>query len=276
MGLPMAGHLLAAGYPVAIHSRTKSKAQSLIDAGAIWKDSPADASRDAQVIFVCVTDTPDVEKVVLGNSGVVESIQPGMIVVDHSTISPITTRQISQKLADKHAHFIDAPVSGGDIGAKNATLSIMCGGEKNAFDQVKPFLEKMGKTITYCGESGSGQITKLVNQVLVLNTLMAVCEGLNFAKSAGLDLQTTLAAIGAGAGKSWQLENLGAKIIQNDFNPGFMIDLAKKDMRLILEFAKQTSIPIPASKLVYELYNKLEASSGKLGTQALFHAYSSR
>lgn len=271
MGLPMAGHLLASGNQVTVFSRTKSKANDLMSRGATWADNAADAAKNADVVFVCVTDTPDVEKVLLGERGVIHGAKPGTIVVDHSTISPTATRTMADTLAGKGVKLIDAPVSGGDVGALNATLSIMCGGDKTAFEKVRPLLEKMGKTITHCGPSGAGQITKLVNQVLVLGTLNAVCEAIRFAEKGGLDIPTTLAAVGAGAGKSWQLEMLGPKIANRDFAPGFMIDLATKDLRLVLEFAAQSGVSVATMDKVLAEYTALHGH-GRSGTQALYLA----
>ncbi len=273
MGLPMAGHLLGSGSDLVIHTRTRDKAKPLIERGAKWADSPAAVAKVADTIFVCVTDTPDVEQVLLGADGVIETASPGAIVVDHSTISPSQTRVMADRLKAKGIRLIDAPVSGGDVGARNATLSIMCGGDRTAFDQVKPLLERMGKTITHCGESGNGQLTKLVNQILVVNTLMAVCEAMLFAKKSGLDIATTLAAVGAGAAKSWQLEQLAPRMTAGDFAPGFMVDLVAKDLRLVMEFAQANDINLPATEKVQAAYARLQqAGCGREGTQALFKA----
>ena len=208
MGGPMALNLLRSGQKLRVYSRTKSRAAQVIKQGGAWTDSPAEAASGADIVFVCVTDTPDVEAVLLAPKGVIESARPGMIVVDHSTISPKATRTMAEKLAKKGATLIDAPISGGDVGAQNGTLSIMCGGDRTAFDRVEPLLRYMGRTITYCGESGSGQLTKLVNQILVSVTNMAVSEALLFAKQNGLDLTQTIAALGAarpvhGNWKTW-------------------------------------------------------------------------
>ncbi len=274
MGLPMAGHLLDAGHTLTVHSRTKSKAATLLDRGAIWADTPADAARDAEFAFVCVTDTPDVHDVLLGDAGVATSASPGTVVVDHSTISPTATREMAQALqSGRQVALIDAPVSGGDVGARNATLSIMCGGDRQAFDRVSPLLALLGKTITYCGPSGAGQVTKLMNQVLVVGTLMAVSEAIAFAKRGGLDLHTALKAVSGGAAKSWQLEQLGPKIAAGDFAPGFMVDLVRKDLRLVAEFAEQSGLQLPATSLVQQMYEIVHTlGAGREGTQALYKA----
>jgi 3-hydroxyisobutyrate dehydrogenase len=271
MGLPMAGHLLAAGHTLVVHNRTKSKADALIARGAKWADSPAEAARGADVVFICVTDTPDVEAVVLGPRGVLEAARAGMLVVDHSTISPSATRRFAEALAGKGAAFLDAPVSGGDVGAKNATLAIMVGGEAAAFDTALPLLRHMGKTITHCGPSGAGQLTKLVNQILVSVNNLATCEALNFAVRNGLDPVKTIQAVAGGAAGSWQLQNLGPRAVGGDFAPGFMIDLQQKDLRLVMQAAGESRTPVPAASLVHQLFAAAQAAGrGRDGTQALY------
>lgn len=272
MGLPMSLNLLRkTGYRLTVHSRTACKARAVLAEGATWADSPADVADRAEVIFICVTDTPDVQKVLFGQDGLIRSARKGTIIVDHSTISPTATRQFANTLASVGIDLIDAPVSGGDVGARQATLSIMCGGTKPAFDRVEPLLRQMGQTVTYTGPSGNGQLTKLVNQILVLETLLAVSEAMVFAKKSGLDLSTTLEAVGAGAARSWQLQMLGPKMIQGDFSPGFMVDLAAKDLGLVVEFARQNHIKLPVIRWVQKLYQRLQRMGcGKEGTQALF------
>ena len=271
MGLPMAGHLLAAGHPLTVHTRTRSKVGALLDRGAKWADTPAEATRQADFVFICVPDTPDVERVVLAENGIVCALKPGQIVVDHSTISPTATRKMAEVVAATGAHFLDAPVSGGDVGARNATLSIMAGGDETAFANARPLLERMGKTITWCGPAGAGQLTKLVNQILVSITNMAVCEALTFARENGLDPQKTVTAVGGGAAGSWQLTNLGPKMLAGDFRPGFMIKLQQKDLRLALEAAKERGLDLSALKLVHQLFGTaLEEGRAEEGTQALF------
>jgi len=271
MGLPMAGHLLAAGHAVTVHSRTKSKAESILAKGARWATSPAEAARESDVLFLCVTDTPDVRDVLLGEGGVIEAAREGLVVVDHSTISPTATREMSAELGKKGVTMLDAPVSGGDLGARTATLSIMVGGPEQTFASVEPLFRLMGKTITHCGETGAGQLTKLVNQILVSVTNLAVSEALVFAKSNGLDAQKTLAAVSGGAAGSWQLQNLGPRMLKGDFAPGFTIDLQQKDLRLVIEAAAQAKTPLPALALVHQLFTSAQAAGrGGDGTQALF------
>lgn len=271
MGLPMAGHLLSAGHPLIVQTRTQSRAADLLARGARWADSPQAAAASAEVVFICVPDTPDVESIVLGEHGILSAARPGLIVVDHSTISPSATRRMAEKLAEKRAFFLDAPISGGDVGARNATLSIMVGGEESAFNRVRPLLQLMGKSIVYTGSSGTGQLTKLVNQILVSVTNLAVCEALTFASKNGLDLNKTISAVSAGAANSWQLANLGPKMVARDFAPGFMIDLMQKDLRLVMHAASESATCLPASSLVHHLFTAAQAAGhGHSGTQALF------
>jgi len=218
-----------------------------------------------------VPDTPDVEAVLLGGDGVIGGANSGAIVVDHSTISPAATREMAQKLRERNITLLDAPISGGDVGAKNATLAIMVGGDASAFAKVEPLLRLMGKTITHCGDSGTGQLTKLVNQILVTVTNLATCEALTFAKKNGLDLAKTITALAGGAAGSWQWANLGPRMVKGDFAPGFMIDLQQKDLRLVMEAARDSGSPILAASLVHQLFTSAQAAGGgKEGTQALF------
>lgn len=273
MGLPMAGHLLAAGRELTVYSRTRAKAEPLLGRGAQWASSPAEVAAQADVVFICVTDTPDVQQVIQGDDGIMRSARAGLIVVDHSTISPSVTKQMAGELATHDVKLLDAPVSGGDIGARNATLAIMVGGERTAFDHMRGLLEIMGKTITYCGESGSGQLTKLVNQILVSVTELAVCEALVFARSHGLDLDQTIQAVAGGAAGSWQLSNLGPKMAAGDYAPGFMIDLQQKDLGLVLEAAKEEGLSLHAVELVHRMFARAQADGhGRHGTAALFDA----
>jgi len=271
MGNPMALNLLKAGFALTVHSRTKSKAQEVINAGAVWADTPAEAAKGKDVVITCVPDTPDVKEILLGKNGVIESAHPGLICIDMSTISPTETQEMAKTLAEKKIILIDAPVSGGQIGAIEAKLSIMAGGPKEYFEKVKPIFEAMGRTITYCGPSGFGQITKLANQIMVIHNIMSVAEGLAFAQQAGLNLQTTLDATVAGAAGSALLKTLGPKIIAGDFKPAFMVDLQVKDLRLVLEYADKINQPLPGTALVKELFTVLQSQGrGKDGTQALF------
>lgn len=271
MGAPMAARLLDAKYPLLLHTRTRSKANRLVNRGAQYAETAAQVAANSDVVLICVTDTPDVVEVIRGKDGLLASARPGLIVVDHSTISPATTQELGKELAAHGTTLLDAPVSGGDVGARNGTLSIMVGGEVAAFERVEPILRCLGATITHCGPSGSGQVTKLVNQILVSVTNMAVCEGLTFARKHGLKLEKTVAALAAGAGGSWQLNNLGPRMIAGDFRPGFSINLQQKDLRLVLQSAEQSKTSLPAASLVHQLFTAAQAAGhGKDGTQALF------
>ena len=256
---------------MAVHSRTKSKAQALLDRGATWAASPAEAAAGAEVVFICVTDTPDVREVISGKRGILNSARPELVVVDHSTISPSATREMAAELARRGTVMLDAPVSGGDVGARNATLSIMVGGDKSAYERVLPLLKLMGKTTTHIGPSGAGQLTKLMNQILVSVTNLAVCEAITFAQKNGLDAQAALAAVSGGAAASWQLSNLGPKMLSADFAPGFMVDLQQKDLRLVLEAATEAGMSPQAVQLAHALFAKAQQNGwGREGTQALY------
>jgi 2-hydroxy-3-oxopropionate reductase len=271
MGQPMAGHLLAAGNDLTVFTRTRSKAKALTSRGAKWAGSAADAASHAEVVFICVPDTPDVQAVITGDKGVAEGAKRGTIIVDHSTISPSATRAMVKELAARGIKFLDAPMSGGDVGAKNATLSIMVGGDRAAFEKVTPLLRLMGKNIIHCGASGTGQLTKLVNQICVSVTNLAVCEALVFAKRNDLNMEKTIEAVAGGAAGSWQLSNLGPKMIKHDLAPGFSIDLQQKDLKIVLQTAEESNASLPAASLVHQLFTAAQAAGhGKDGTQALY------
>jgi 3-hydroxyisobutyrate dehydrogenase len=270
MGAPMALNLLRAGYSLTVHSRTKSKAQPVIEAGAVWAQTCAQAASEADIVITCVTDTGDVEKVLLGSDGVIESAHEGLICIDMSTISPEATKKIGAELGKRGVHLLDAPISGGQIGAIEAKLSIMIGGKKEIVEKVRPILKAVGRAITYCGPLGSGQTTKLANQIMVIHTIMSISEGLAFAEKAGLDMQTTLDATCAGAAGSHSLKALGPKIIAGDMKPAFMVDLQLKDLNLVMEYAERINQPLPGVALASELLAKLSVQGrGKDGTQAL-------
>ena len=213
MGQPMAGHILKAGYPLTVYNRTFSKTEQLASEGANVADNPAEVASQSEVIITIVSDSPDVEDVVAGSNGVIEGIKSGSVVVDMSTISPQMERNLDQKLREKGCNLVDAPVSGGDVGAQNATLAIMAGGDQQVFERVRPVLAVMGKTVTYCGEVGCGQLTKLCNQILVCLNLLGVSEALSFARKNGLDANVMIEAVKGGAAGSWQLSNLGPRVV---------------------------------------------------------------
>lgn len=271
MGAPMAVNLIRAGYAVSVHTRTKDKARPVLEAGSHWADSPSQAAREADVVITCLPDTPDVQKVLLGKEGVIESARKGMICIDMSTISPEATRQMAAEMEKKGAQLLDAPISGGQIGAIEGKLSIMIGGPAQAVEQVRPILESVGRTIVHCGPVGYGQMTKLVNQVMVIHTIISVAEGLAFAKKAGLDLQTTISAMSAGAAYSHSLKHLGPKILVGDWKPAFMVNLQLKDLNLVMDYARKIGQPLPGTALAKELLSILAAKGrGRDGTQALF------
>lgn len=270
MGLPMAGHLLKAGYPLTVYNRTRSKTRSLESEGAAVAASPREVAANSQMIITMVSDSPDVQEVVAGSEGVLGGIRPGSVVMDMSTISPQVERDLDRQLQEKGCALVDAPVSGGDVGAQNATLAIMAGGDREAFDRAVPIFQTMGKTITYCGPVGSGQLTKLCNQILVAVTLMGVSEALVFAGKNGLDQRVMIEAVKGGAAGSWQLSNLAPRVVNRDFAPGFMVDLIQKDLRLVMESAGDAQAALPASSLVNQLFRTSQArGEGLEGTQAL-------
>ena len=273
MGQGMAHNILKAGFPLTVWNRTASKMEPLVEAGAQAASDPADVAAKSDVIVICVSDTPDVEAVILGEHGVFEGVKAGRVVVDCSTISPIVTRQLSETLAEKGVAMLDAPVSGGSEGAVRGTLSIMVGGEAKTFERARPVLEAMGKTITHVGSSGAGQTVKLVNQILVVGVMLSVSEALLFAQAGGVDLEKTLQAVSAGAAGSWMLSNRGPQVIRRDWRPGFMIDLQQKDIRLVLEAADALGVPLPATALIHQLYNTLQNQGlGREGNHALVKA----
>ena len=270
MGLPMAGHILKAGYPLTVYNRTRSKTRSLEAEGAAVAASPREVAANSRMIITMVSDSPDVEAVVAGPEGVLEGIRPGSVVMDMSTISPQVERELDEQLRSKGCALVDAPVSGGDVGAQNATLAIMAGGDREAFDRAVPIFEAMGKTITYCGPVGSGQLTKLCNQILVAVTLMGVSEALVFAGKNGLDQGVMIEAVKGGAAGSWQLSNLAPRVVNRDFAPGFMVDLIQKDLRLVMESGAAAQAALPATSLVNQLFRTSQArGEGLEGTQAL-------
>lgn len=274
MGLPMARNLLNAGYPMIVYNRTATKAQPLVESGAALADSPADlASQGPKAIFINVTDTPDVEAVLFGERGLASTASPGTIIVDHSTISPDATRLFAERLAKQGIDFIDAPVSGGDIGAQQGTLSIMLGGSERAVQKVMPMLEVVGGKIVHLGDTGLGQVCKACNQVAGMVALLGVCEALALARQSGLSLDKMIEVVGGGAAGSWQLANLGPKIAQADHEPGFMIDLVNKDLAIVLDAAQRLGLTLDGTAHVADLFNQVAAQGGgKLGTQAMAKA----
>ncbi len=270
MGKPMARNLLKAGYPLTVYSRGRSAVEALLADGAAGARSSQEVAERSDVVITMVTDTPDVRQVILGEHSVLTGMQVGGIIIDMSTISPSVTREIAEVVKAKGVHFLDAPVSGGEGGAMAGTLSIMVGGEAEVFTTCLPIFQAMGKNIIHVGGTGTGQLTKLCNQIAVAVTNLAMSEALVFAARAGVDLEKMHQAISGGAAGSWQLSNLAPRIFQRDFAPGFMVKLQQKDLRLVLQEADRLRLALPATSLVHSLFNALETmGAGDEGTQAL-------
>jgi 3-hydroxyisobutyrate dehydrogenase len=261
---------MQAGYEATIYSRTKSKAQSLIDAGANWVDTPADVAAVSDVSFAIVGMPEDVESVFLGDEGLLAGASAGDIVVDMTTSKPELAVRIHAAAREKSVASIDAPVSGGDVGADKGTLSIMVGGDQDAVSAVSPLFEIMGSTIVHQGPAGSGQHTKMVNQILVGAGMIGVCESMLYALKSGLDLQTVLKSVSSGAAGSWALSNLGPRIIEGNFDPGFFVEHFVKDLNIAFEESNRMGLKLRGLELVREMYVELEkAGFGKQGTHAL-------
>ena len=273
MGRGMAHNLLKAGHSVAVWNRTASRMDPLVAAGATACTTPAAVAAAADIVFTCVSDTEDVRDVLLGENGVIEQCRAGQLVVDHITISPSATRDMAEALQEKGVHMLDAPISGGSEGAANGTLSIMVGGDAAQFDRALPYMEAMGKTITHVGTQGAGQSVKLVNQILVVVTMLGISEALVFAEAGGLDLEKTLAAVSGGAAGSWMLSNRAPQVVERDWRPGFTIDLQQKDLRLVLEAADELGVPLMAVSSVFHMYRTLQQKGlGEEGNHALVKA----
>jgi len=273
MGAAMARRLLAAGHRVKVYNRSPEKARALVADGATVSADPAEASAGAEAVFIMVPDTPDVEAV----AAQIESVtQPGQLVIDMSTIAPEAEREIARHLAARGADYLDAPVSGGEPGAIEGTLTIMVGGAEPAFARARPLLGHLGKRVTWMGPSGAGQMTKLCNQIAVALTLEAAAEALEFAVAGGLDGARVLEAIGSGAAASWQLSNLGPRILARDYRPGFFVKLIRKDLRLVAEAARESGLALPGLALMTSMFNAAAAMGHDLdGTQAVAAALDS-
>ena len=273
MGQGMTRNLLKAGFPLVVWNRTSGKADELVELGATLAISAAEVAAQSDIIVLCVSDTPDVEAVLFENDGVMSGVRPGAMVVDCSTISPIKTKAFAKELAARDVQMLDAPISGGSEGAAKGTLSIMVGGVDAAFQRALPVLEAMGKTITHVGGNGDGQMVKLVNQILVANSMLALGEAFLFAQAGGLDLEKTLQPVAGGAAGSWTLSNRGPQIIQRDWRPGFMIDLQQKDNRLVIEAADTLGVPVFGMSTAFHLYRTLQSRGmGTDGNHALVKA----
>jgi len=274
MGRSMASHLLAAGYSLRVYTRTQTKAAPLLEAGAIWCESPAALAPECDVIISIVGFPHDVEEVYLGENGLIAHAKRGSTLIDMTTSSPLLAERIGREARENGLAFLDAPVSGGDIGAREARLAIMAGGSEEAFERVRPIFEIMGKNINRLGPIGAGQHTKMANQIAVAGTMLGTCEALAYAKFAGLDPEQVLQSIGGGAAASWSLNNLGPRIIQEDYAPGFFVKHFIKDMSLAIEAARETGCATPALDLALAMYQQLAAEGHEdAGTQVLARLY---
>jgi len=270
MGSSMCGHLLAAGFDVTVYNRTRSRAEPLLAKGAHWADTPQAVAQASDVIFTIVGFPHDVREVTLGATGTLAGCKPDNILVDMTTSEPTLAREIAAAAKVRGVHSVDAPVSGGDVGAREARLSIMLGGEREVVDSLQPCWQAMGKTIVYQGEAGAGQHTKMVNQILIASYMVGVCEALLYGYQAGLDLKTVLESVGSGAAGSWSLLNLGPRIIDNNFDPGFYVEHFIKDMGIALAEAKRMNLALPGLALANQLYIALAAQGhSRDGTHAL-------
>jgi len=270
MGSSMAGHLQGSGHELYVFNRTRQKADSILKRGGRWCESPADIAGKAEIIFTMVGTPADVEEVYLGVQGILSVKGACRIAVDMTTSQPSLAKKIFTAAAESGISSLDAPVSGGDIGARNATLAIMVGGEKRTYDQVVPLFQLMGRNIAYMGEAGTGQHTKMCNQILVAGNMIGACESLLYASKIGLDKKAVIDIIGKGAAASWAINNYGPRIVQGDFNPGFMVNHFVKDMGIALREAASAGLALPGLALVHQLYVALQAQGqGACGTQAL-------
>jgi 3-hydroxyisobutyrate dehydrogenase len=271
MGKSMAGHLLKAGYPLVVYTRTKEKASELIKHGAEWAETPLEVAKKANVIITIVGYPADVEEVYLGENGIITNGRENTYVIDMTTSTPTLAKKIYEEAGKKGMHAIDAPVSGGDIGARDAKLSIMAGGDREAFLAVEPIFNLLGTNIVYQGKAGAGQHTKMCNQIAIASNMIGVCEAVVYAEKAGLDPRTVLQSISSGAAGSWSLSNLAPRIIDGNFEPGFYIKHFIKDMNIALDEAEAMDMLTPGLALAKKMYAELsEKGEENSGTQALY------
>ncbi|MBN2248327.1 MAG: NAD(P)-dependent oxidoreductase [Coriobacteriia bacterium] len=274
MGASMAGHLLDAGLPMVVHNRTREKAQPLLDKGAEWAESAGAAAARADITITIVGYPHDVEQVYLGPAGIVDEAPSGALLIDMTTSTPTLAVRIAQAAASRGLTALDAPVSGGDVGARNATLTIMAGGERAGFERALPLFEVMGKTYSHMGGPGAGQHTKMANQIGIAGTMLGLIEALQYARAAGLDLEKTHAALAGGGANSWSWGAYGPRIIAGDFAPGFFVKHFVKDLRIAIEEAHALGLALPGLELAERLYSRLmEADGAEFGTQALWLLY---
>ncbi len=270
MGSSMCGHLLAAGYKVTVHNRTRPKAEPLLEKGAVWADSPQAVAEKSDVVFTIVGYPHDVEEVLLGQHGALAGCRAGSVLVDMTTSQPSLAEQIAEEATHHQVVSIDAPVSGGDVGARNRALSIMIGGDRETVEALAPCWEKMGSTWLWQGGPGAGQHTKMVNQTLIATNMIGVCEALLYGYRAGLDLERVMKSVAPGAAGSWSLANLGPRIIAGNFDPGFFVEHFIKDMQIALAEAERMELKLPGLQLARELYGRLaDRGHARQGTHAL-------
>ena len=270
MGVSMCGHIRGAGYNTTVFNRTKAKAQPLLDRGAVWADSPAAVAAASDVVFTMVGFPPDVREVYLSREGLLSAARPGAVFVDMTTTEPSLAREIYAAAKSRGAHAVDAPVSGGDVGARNQTLSIMIGGDDAVVQAVMPLLTILGKNIVHQGAPGAGQHAKMCNQIVIAGTMIGVCESLVYGHRAGLNLETMLQSIRSGAAGCWTLDNLAPRVLKRNFDPGFLVDHFIKDMGIALDEAKRMRLVMPGLALVHQLYLAVQAQGdGRRGTHAL-------
>lgn len=274
MGNSIGRHLLEGGHELSVFTRTAEKAEHLLEKGAVWKNNPRELAESAEVIFTMVGYPSDVKEIYFGENGLLAHAAKKTVLIDLTTSQPKLAQEISEAAGGKELYALDAPVSGGDIGAKNAVLSIMVGGEEKVFNQMLPLFRLFGENIVHQGPAGSGQHTKMCNQINIANNMLGVCESLIYAKKAGLDPENVLRSISAGAAGSWSLSNLGPKMIEGDFRPGFYIKHFIKDMKIAVQESEQWGLELPGLKLSLGMYEELErAGDGDLGTQALIRHF---
>lgn len=273
MGSSMCGHLIDKGFSATVYTRTKEKAQSLLEKGATWADTPKAVAEASDVVFAIVGFPDDVRNVFLGDDGALAGASKGNVLVDMTTSEPSLAEEIAKRAREQGVYSIDAPVSGGDVGAQEARLSIMIGGDKEAVDALQPCWEAMGKTIVHQGEAGAGQHTKMVNQTLISSMMIGVCEGLLYGYKAGLDLETVMKSVESGAAGSWSLSNLGPRMMANNFDPGFFVNHFIKDMGIALAESRKMGLSMPGLALAEQLYQSVKANGhGQDGTHALMLA----
>ncbi|MER2113943.1 MAG: NAD(P)-dependent oxidoreductase [Solibacillus isronensis] len=274
MGASIVMHLLNAGHDVTIYTRTKSKAADLIAAGAKWAETPAQASKEQDIIFTMVGYPKDVEEVYIGENGIFSAAKQGAIVIDMTTSEPTLAKKLYHEASERGLHSLDAPVSGGDIGAKNGTLSLMVGGDKDVFEKMHPIFELFGQNIIYQGVAGSGQHTKMCNQIAIASGMIGVCESMAYGLKAGLTMDEVLRSITAGAAGSWSLSNLAPRMLKGNLEPGFYIKHIIKDMKIALDEAERMNLQLPGLSLAKSMYDQLLAEGyGDNGTQALIKYY---